>query len=106
MAGSIHKYSTKQGTRWMVMLEIGTSGKRKQKKKKGFKTKKEASAYLAENQTAINKGINVEPSKMLFKDYLEDWFKIKKTELSEQTIDTNRRNIDNWIIPQLGDLIL
>ncbi|MGE8079270.1 tyrosine-type recombinase/integrase [Peribacillus loiseleuriae] len=106
MAGSIHKYETKQGIRYMVMLEVGTDGKRKQKKKKGFKTKKDANAYLAENQTALNKGTYIEPSKMRYADYLEDWFKIKKNSLGQQTISVSRGNLDHWVIPNLGDNII
>lgn len=83
MAGSIHKYQTTKGeTRYLVMLEVGENGKRKQKKKMGFKTKKEANAFLVEAQNDINKGTYIEPSKLTFKDFIEDWFhNIKKKSL-------------------------
>lgn len=103
MAGSIHSYETKSGTRYMVMLEVGTNGQRRQKKKKGFKKKAEANAYLAEIQTALNKGTYIEPSRMTYREYMDDWFKIKQTNLSEQTISVNKRNMDNWIFPHLGE---
>jgi integrase len=106
MAGSIHKYQTKSGeNRYMVMLEVGDSGNRKQKKKMGFKTKKEATAYLAEQQTALIKGSYVEPSKTQFKDFIMDWFNnIKKK--SVRTSDTYLILIEKYVLVFFEDVPL
>ncbi len=106
MAGSVHKYETKSGTKYMVMLEIGENGKRKQKKKMGFKTKKEAKAYLAEQQTAINKGLYIEQSKLLYKDYLADWFIKKKFKIGVQTAKVYEEYLNSRIFPDLGNIPL
>jgi integrase len=107
MAGSIHKYQTKNGeNRYMVMLEVGDGGKRKQKKKSGFKTKKEATAYLAEQQTALNKGSYVEPSKTQFKDFIMDWFNNIKEKSVPRTADTYRILIEKYILKHFEDVPL
>lgn len=102
MAGSIHKYETKNGFKYMVMLEVGSDGKRKQKKKKGFKTKKEANAYLRENEVAIHNGTYIEDTGQTFGKHIMDWVKLK--DYKPQTLQTNLYNINKWIIPNLGDI--
>lgn len=105
MAGSIHKYETKKGEkRFMVMLEVGDNGKRKQKKKMGFKTKTEARKFLTENEVAVNNGTYIETTRLKYGDFIEDWFLIKN--FREQTVALTRRTIDKWITPYLGDFQL
>ena len=48
-------------------------GKRNQKIKSGFRTRKEAEAALATTMTEANKGEYIEPSRMTVKDYLTKW---------------------------------
>ncbi len=90
------------------MLELGkVNGKRKQKKKRGFKTKKEAQQALIEAEHSILKnGIYYEPSKTLYKEYLVDWLSDKKTIIRESTFKTYSWLIYKYIIPFLGDLEL
>lgn len=105
MAGSIHKYETTKGEkRFMVMLEVGDNGKRKQKKKMGFKTKTEARKYLAENEVALSNGTYIEATKMTYGEFIEEWFETKRPGLSITTVNAKRSNIDYWIKPQLGEL--
>jgi integrase len=107
MAGSIHKYQTKKGeNRYMVMLEVGDSGNRKQKKKSGFKTKKEATAYLAEQQTSLIKGSYIEPSKTQFKDFIIDWFVNIKEKSVPRTADTYSILIEKYILIHFEDVPL
>lgn len=105
MAGSISKYETKTGFKYMVVLEVGidpVTGKRKQKRKKGFKTKKEANAYLSEAQVAINNGYYIESTDLTFGKHIMDWVKLK--DYKPQTLQTNTYNINKWVIPNLGKI--
>ncbi|TCJ00481.1 tyrosine-type recombinase/integrase [Cytobacillus praedii] len=105
MAGSVHK--DKKSGKWYYMLELGTfNGKRKQKKKSGFKTKKEASTALVEAENEFNKGTFIEPTKSLYSDYLNDWFKGKKTKIAKQTATVYEHHINTKIIPKLGNIPL
>ncbi|RJS61754.1 site-specific integrase [Bacillus sp. PK3_68] len=102
MAGSVKK----DGNTWYYVLELGkVNGKRKQKKKRGFKTKKEAQNALIEAEHSLLKnGIFSEPSKMLYKDYLNNWLDDKKLIIKESTFKTYNWLIGRYIIPYLGHL--
>jgi integrase len=109
MAGSIHKYQTKAGkTKYMIMVEIGmdTKGKRKQKKISGFNTKKEAQIALVEAQSELNKGTYIEPKKMQYRAFVEEWFRTKQKSLGKQTIGVHKMYLDKYILPFLGNMSL
>lgn len=72
MKGSFYK----RGDTWSYMLDIGidpATGKRKQKSKGGFKTKKEAQAAAADLLSELNKGEYIEQKKMTFEELSNDW---------------------------------
>lgn len=97
MAGSVHK--DKDSGKWYYMLTLyDENGKRRQKKKRGFKTKKEANIALVEAENEVNKGTYIEPSKELFIKYINDWFDIKKKSIP-RSAKTTRTYIDTYIIP-------
>jgi integrase len=99
----------KEGSSWYFQAELGidlVTGKRKRKKQRGFKTKREAEKALSLVEAEVNKGTYFEPSKMLYKDYIEQWFKGKQTTLGQQTKTVYRGNINHRIIPKLGQIQL
>lgn len=70
--------------KWGFMVDVGTNpatGKRKQKFKGGFGTKKEAEAFLSEFLVGLKGSSFQDPSKMLFKDLSDEWIECfaKKT---------------------------
>lgn len=78
MAGSIQK-DTKTG-KYFFVVDVGPKGgPMVQKRKRGFKTKKEAQKALNELLNSVYNGEYVEPSKMTFKNFLEEWLKNKET---------------------------
>ena len=95
----------KDGSSWYFVAELGVdplTGRRKRKKKRGFKTKKAAEKALAVIEAEIYKGVYFEPSSIPFKDHLLEWFKIKKNSINFQTADTYQSFIVNRIIPSIG----
>ncbi|MFC0417741.1 tyrosine-type recombinase/integrase [Cytobacillus solani] len=97
MAGSVHK--DPDSKKWYYMLTIyDENGKRKQKKKRGFKTKGEAKAALIEAENEVNKGTYIEPSKESFVKFINDWYEIKKKSIP-RSAKTTRIYIDKYIIP-------
>ncbi|WCK54760.1 site-specific integrase [Aneurinibacillus sp. Ricciae_BoGa-3] len=101
MAGSVHK----EGSTWYYMLELGKDqqGKRKRKKKRGFKTKREALKELAEAETALNKGVYVEDDQLTLGEYLQFWLKhYAKINTAERTYEGYCSMIHAHIIPALG----
>ncbi|WP_214480992.1 site-specific integrase [Bacillus sp. SM2101] len=103
MAGSVHK--DPQSKKWYYMLSIyDENGKRRQKKKRGFKTKGEAKAALIAAENEVNKGTYVEPSNEIFINYINDWFEIKQKSIP-RSAETTRRYIDTYIIPMFDDKV-
>lgn len=98
----------KKGSSWYFVAEVGKdplTGKRK-RKKQSFKTKKEAEKALALIEAEVYKGVYLEPSNTYFKEYLYDWFKIKKNSVGIQTAEVYSGYIKNRIIPPLGHIQL
>ncbi|MEN1989866.1 site-specific integrase [Paenibacillus hubeiensis] len=72
MKGSFYK----RGNTWSYMIDVGIdplTGKRKQKSKGGFKTKKEAQAAAADLISEINKGEYISEKKMTFEELADSW---------------------------------
>jgi integrase len=80
------------------------NGKRKQIKKRGFRTKREAHRALTEVENDVNRGTFVEPSRLSYGDYLEQWMNGRKHILTRQTHNINMSYIRNHIIPSLGNI--
>jgi integrase len=72
MSGNVHK----RGTTWSVMWDEprGADGRRQQRKKGGFKTKKEAQVHLTQMLASLANRSYVQPDKMTVAQYLtEQW---------------------------------
>lgn len=71
MKGTVRK----EGSTWSYLVYIGTdeNSKKKYKRKRGFKTKKECEAALAELITQLEKGTVISNEKMTVKEYIEYW---------------------------------
>ncbi|USK86177.1 tyrosine-type recombinase/integrase [Peribacillus asahii] len=96
----------KDGSTWYYVAELGIdplTGKRKRKKKRGFKTKRDAEKALALIESEVIKGTYFEPSHITFEEHLNEWFKIKKNTINAQTAEVYQGYMKNRIIPVLGD---
>lgn len=104
MKGSVKK----EGNSWYYVfsLENEVNGKRKQKKKRGFKTKKEAQKALAEAINDLNKGTFIEQSNIKYNDYLDQWFLTKQNTIGVQTVKVYKDFIQKRIKPTLGNFTL
>lgn len=98
----------KDGTSWYVIFDLGKdpeTGKRKQKKKRGFRTKKEAQKYLTEQLNAIEKGTYFEPKDITFGEYLDYWLeKYAKPNTAVRTLEGYNYIIQQHIKPSLGNI--
>lgn len=68
----------KCGAKWGFLIDIGINpqtGKRKQKFRGGFKTKKEAEAAAASFLLELNNGTFVEEKNISFEQFAQDWLK-------------------------------
>lgn len=76
MKGTIRKYTCKDGTityGYLVYTGIDEDGKKKYKRKRGFKKQKECELALAEFITQLEKGTVVTNDKMTVKEYMNYW---------------------------------
>ncbi|MDA1654272.1 site-specific integrase [Bacillus thuringiensis serovar kyushuensis] len=107
MKGSVKK--DKKTGKYFYIVDIGIdplTGKRKQKKKRGFTTKKEAENSLTKMLSEVHTGAYVEPSKLLYGEYLECWFNTKKHSVGIQTAKVLKGYLNSRIIPSLGNFKL
>lgn len=100
-------YFRKRGDKWSFTVDIGrdpSTGKRKQKTKTGFKTKKAAQEACAEMITELSKGNFVDPKDLLFKDLVEEWLNLSKVRVRDTTFKNYYRAATTRIIPALGQM--
>ncbi|WP_342042830.1 site-specific integrase [Bacillus sp. OTU2372] len=104
MRGSIKK----DGNSWNVVFDLGkdpVTGKRKQKRKRGFKTKKEAEKYINEQLNAIDKGTYFEPSEITLSEYLDYWLENHaKPNTAHRTYENYQYMINLHLKPVLGPI--
>ncbi|MEH7275086.1 tyrosine-type recombinase/integrase, partial [Neobacillus vireti] len=78
---------------------------RKQKKKRGFKTKKEAEKYLSEQLNAVDKGTYFEPKDITFGEYLDYWLEnYAKPNTAVRTLENYYYMITQHLKPSLGSI--
>ncbi len=84
-----------------------TTGKKKQKMKRGFLIKKEAQEFLNNTQNAISTGVYVSPSKLTVADVADEWYQEEVvTRVRATTQAGYKTNKDIHIIPGLGNSLV
>jgi integrase len=88
----------KCGASWAYIVDIGRdpkTGKRKQKKKSGFRTKKSAEAAAAILENEINQGLYVEERDVTFEDFAYEWLALYEGtgNVKESTVRIRRHEI-------------
>ena len=95
---------------WSISIYLGKDPITNKKKYKWYTvkgTKKEADRFLTEKLNEIEKGIFVDSKNMTLAEYMNYWFEqCCITKLSPTTYESYRRNIDKYIIQQLGNVKL
>lgn len=99
----------KRGDTWTYIYYItdAETGKKVQKRKGGYSTKKEAEAALKETEALILTGQYVEDKKVSTEQYIMHWFnEIHKPTLQPNTYNGYFVNIKNHIVPNIGEIPL
>jgi integrase len=106
MRGSIRKRGSSYT--WYMDVPDPATGKRRQRSKGGFRTKKECQAALTEALAAVRRGTFVEPSKRTVGSYLTgEWLPaMQPPRLRPSTWLSYQRNLERHVIPALGDIEL
>lgn len=107
--GHIRKRVYKSGTTWQITIELGLdeNGVRQRMFKSTYGTKKEAEKEMQQMLNELDGGTFVEDTKITVASYLRNWIKIYvKPNLAPTTIDGYKSNVENYIIPQIGTILL
>lgn len=103
MRGHVHK----RGATWSAMWDEprGADGKRRQRKKGGFATRKEAQAHLTQALASIDRHAYVQPERMTFGEYLtEVW--LPGLTVRPSTRLAYESHVRIYLIPRLGHVPL
>src|SRR5215211_1487944 len=107
MQGSVIKYEGKRGITWTFVIDVGraANGKRIQKWRRGFPTKKAAESAMRLELHERQSGTYIEKSPETVGDLLERWLqtvarhKVKPTTLEDYTLTINKH-----LKPALGHI--
>src|SRR5688572_29802234 len=82
-AGYIQKRSE---TCWVARIEHNSNGRRRYFSK-SFRTEGEAKTHLQDQQSAKNRGVFVEPSRVTFAVLMDEWLETVRPRVSPRTAD-------------------
>ncbi|MDX6266876.1 MAG: hypothetical protein QOD70_1616 [Frankiales bacterium] len=76
-----------------------------------FRTKVEASRYLADIESRIAAQLWHDPARarVVLRAFAESWLRhrtVRGRPLAQRTVDTYRNSLDRWVLPDLGDVAL
>ena len=105
MRGSVQKYAGKRGTSWCYVIDLGRTpeGKRDQKRRRGFPTRKAAEEAMQKELHERRAGTYVEPTHLTVGAYLERWLAEADAGWREATAYAYAGIVRNRIVPYLGD---
>lgn len=108
MRGSIQKYSGKRGVSWSYVLDLGRTadGKRDQKRRRGFATRKAAEEAMQRELHDRRTGAYVEPTRLTVGEYLDRWLTEAEGGRLAHTMYAYRSIVRNRITPHLGTIPL
>jgi integrase len=101
--GSVYR----RGASWTAHVSWGSGSGKRQVKKGGYRTRKEAQAALTELLGSIDAGTFVAPSRLTVGRYLEGWQAgLATAGRRPTTIDRYGRMIGAYVMPRIGDVPL
>lgn len=107
MRGHI-KQRTKSNDSWSVIIELGKiDGKRTQKWFTVHGNRKDAEKFLTEKLRELDTGTFSNSKNMTVEDYMNYWYRdFCEIHLSPTTYESYRRNLDKYILKELGAIKL
>lgn len=104
---AVPKYNEKTKTWSFVFDFYDETGVRKQIRRKGFKSKREADEKMLELKNEVNAGQYSSPNTLIVANFFEDWFKTDRIlQVNETTYYHNYLAFKNHIKPKLGNIRL
>lgn len=88
------------------MIEVGEGKERRRVKRRGFKLKQDALEAERNLLNELKKGLDLNASKTLYRDFMYDYLRDKTAKVKTQTLETYSSLVNKHILPALGDLQL
>ena len=107
MNGSITK--NKKTGKWDFIFNAGKdplTGKRKQIRRRGFNSKREATTEMTKLKAQISENEFLDINKITYSNYIGQWIQERKSVLQESTFEIHSILLKNVILPRLGTLKL
>ncbi len=95
----------KRSSTWTYVVDVGVTadGRRKQKSKGGFTTRRAAEAALTEVMSALATGSYMDPAKLSFEQYvLNDWLPAMRATVRPLTWESYDRHCRKYLVPAFG----
>lgn len=95
----------KRSSTWSYVVDVGvtSAGRRKQKSKGGFATRRAAEAALTEVMGALATGSYADPAKISFEQYLLDhWLPAMRATVRPLTWESYDRHCRKYLVPAFG----
>ncbi len=108
MRGSVQKYSGKRGVSWSYVIDLGRTpeGKRDQKRRRGFPTKKAAEEAMQRELHERRSGTYVERTPLTVDTYLKKWLAHYAPTVAPSTAAIKERHVRLYLSPALGAIDL
>lgn len=103
---TVFKDKTVKKNPWYFVIEVGEGKERRRVKRRGFKLKQDALEAERNLLNELKKGLDLNASKTLYRDFMHDYLRDKKAKVKTQTLETYSSLVDKHILPSLGDLQL
>ncbi|ASA21791.1 site-specific integrase [Paenibacillus donghaensis] len=104
---AVPKFNEKTKTWRFVFDYYDETGERKQIRRKGFKTKREADDKMLELRNEVNSGQYSAPKTLTVANFIEDWLKSDRIlQVNETTYYSNCLSFKNHIKPKIGNVRL
>ena len=105
MAGSVTRAG--KGT-WMYAVDLprGADGRRRQRRRRGFATKKAAEEALRQFLGHLVRGGDPFGDRTTFAEYIEGWLRHHATQVEPKTLQRYRQLLELHLLPQLGSMRL
>ncbi len=94
----------KRADKWEYRIIYNdATGKRKEKTRGGFNTKKEAQIRASEVEKEINNQTYLEPTNMTLSSFIQEWIKLyANSKMRASSLASRTMNIEKHILPRFG----
>lgn len=97
----------RSGTGWGYVVDVGVrGGRRRQQRRRGFKSKRDAQDALGEVLSAVRTGAYVPPSSATVESFLLRWQAASRARVKPSTAASYEQMLRSHVVPRIGEVQL